>query len=102
MSEENSKFPEKFAKKLPTGFSDTVDSADSNQLKKIIVECEGNIYTINKEKAADVKLNGAKELIKDLSAPYREAAQAQAAKIQYCLYVLENRGVNLDNNESAD
>lgn len=102
MSEQENKFPEKFAKKLPTGFTDTVESKDTNDLKKIIFECEGNIYTIDKEKAADVKLNGAKELIKDLAAPYRDAMATQMAKIKYCLYLMENRGVNLDSTENED
>ncbi len=47
-------FPEKWAKvikELPE-FKDVADSASADDLKKIIVLSEGNIYTIEKEKEA--------------------------------------------------
>lgn len=92
-------FPKKWADKLPPGFMDTAGSMDEDELKKVIVECEGNIYTIEKEKAKDVKLSAAKEMTKEISAPYRDASAAQTAKIKYVLYLLENRGVDLDSTE---
>ena len=55
-------------KKMPE-FKDTADAASVEELKKIIVECEGNIYTLNNEQDADDKLTAAKEVAKDLSAP---------------------------------
>lgn len=94
-------FPEKWYKvisKLPE-FKDTADSASEEDLKKIIVTCEGNIYTIDQEKADDVKLNGAKELVKDYSEPYKDALKVQTAKIKYALFLLEGKGVELDNKE---
>lgn len=99
MSKDNS-FPDKFLKKLPTGFADEANSLDVNDLKKVIYQSEANIYTIEKEKDNDHKLNGAKDLIKELSAPYREAKSAQTAKIKYCLWLLENKGEDLDNTQS--
>ncbi|CAM6005616.1 unnamed protein product [Sphagnum balticum] len=98
-SELKSAFPEKWAKKLPTGFQDEAAALDEVGLKKIIVECEGNLYTIDKEKAADVKLTAAKELMKDLSGAYRDAVGAQNAKIKYALFLLEGRGVDLDSTD---
>lgn len=94
-------FPEKWAKILKSlpEFKDAADAASTEDLKKIIVECEGNIYTIDKEKADDQKLNAAKEIIKDLSAPYRDALNAQTAKIKYALFLLEGKGVDLDNKD---
>lgn len=94
-------FPEKWAKvikDLPE-FKDSADAASNDDLKKIIVTCEGNIYTIEKEKDADVKLNAAKELVKEHSAPYRDAAKVQMAKIKYALFLLEGKGVDLDNKD---
>jgi hypothetical protein len=85
-------------KKMPE-FKDTADSASVEDLKKIIVECEGNIYTVNKDEEADMKLAGARELAKELSAPHREARKHQQAKIQYALLCLESKGVELDNKE---
>lgn len=92
-------FPTKFLKKLPTGFVDEAGGMDTEQLNDCIVSAEGNIYTIDKEKESDSKLNAAKELAKDLGGAYRDARATQMAKIKYCLYLLEERGVELDNQE---
>jgi hypothetical protein len=94
-------FPEKWAKvlkELPE-FKDTADAASTDDLKKIIVTCEGNIYTIDKEKDDDHKLNAAKDLVKEYSAPYRDAVKVQTAKIKYALFLLEGKGVDLDNKD---
>lgn len=101
MSDEN-EFPQKLAKKLPTGWMDETQSVDTKDLKKIIVDCEGNIYTIQKEKAVDEKLNAAKSIIKDLNGPYNEAKGVQSAKIQYCLWLMESRGIDLDSTEEKE
>ncbi len=93
-------FPSKLLKKLPSGFTDTVESMSVDEIKKVIFESEGNIYTIEKAKDSDIKLNGARDFVKECSAPYTEAKTAQSAKIKYCLYLLESRGVNLESKES--
>ena len=85
-------------KKMPE-FKDTADAASVDELKKIIVECEGNIYTLNKEEEADIKLAGSREMVKTLSEPHREARKYQQAKIQYALLLLEGKGVDLDNKD---
>lgn len=83
-------------KKMPE-FKEQADAASVEELKKIIVDCEGNIFTTNKEEEADVKLSAAKEMVKTLSEPHKEARKYQQAKIQYALLCLENAGVDLDN-----
>lgn len=94
-------FPEKWAKVLKDmpEYKDTADASSVDDLKKIIVTCEGNIYTIEQEKEDDTKLTGAKELVKEYSAPYRDAVKVQTAKIKYALFLLEGKGVELDNKE---
>jgi hypothetical protein len=94
-------FPEKWMKvieKLPE-FKDTADSSSEEDLKKIIITCEGNIYTVDQDKAADVKLTGAKEFVKEYSEPYRDAIKAQTAKIKYALFLLEGKGIDLNNKD---
>jgi hypothetical protein len=96
-----SAFPEKWLKiinKSPE-FKDTADAASEEDLKKIIVECEGNIYTVEAEMAADTKLNSAKELVKEYSAAHKDALKYQMAKIKYALFLLEGKGVELDNKD---
>lgn len=83
-------------KKMPE-FKDIADAADVPELKKIIVEAEGNIYTVSKEEEADTKLSAGREMVKEMSAPYRDAKKHQQAKIQYALLCLESKGVDLDN-----
>lgn len=85
-------------KKLPE-FKDSADASSVEDLKKIIVQCEGNIYTVDKEEEADIKLGGAREMVKDLSEPYRDARKVQQAKIQYSLLLLESKGVDLNNKD---
>jgi hypothetical protein len=94
-------FPEKWAKILKNipEFKDTADAADSVELKKIIIQSEGNISVIEREKSADMKINAAKEIVKEHSAPYRDAMKVQMAKIKYALFLLEGRGEDLDSRE---
>jgi len=92
---------EKVLKEIPE-FKDTADAASKEDLNKIILQCEGNIYTIEKEKEADVKLNGAKECVKEFSAPYRDSIKVQMAKLKYACFLLEGKGVNLDNQEEKE
>lgn len=92
-------FPEKWAKVLKDlpEFKENADAASTDDLKKIIVTSEGNIYTIEKEKDDDTKLNAAKELVKEYSAPYRDAVKVQTAKVKYALFLLEGKGEDLNN-----
>ena len=94
-------FPDKWYKVIASlpEFKDIADASSEEDLKKIIITCEGNIYTIDQEKDSDVKLNGAKELVKEYSEPYRDALKVQTAKIKYALFLLEGKGVDLDNKE---
>lgn len=94
-------FPEKWAKVLKDlpEFKENADAASVDDLKKIIVTSEGNIYTIEKEKADDTKLNAAKELVKDYSGPYRDAVKVQTAKVKYALFLLEGKGEDLNNKD---
>lgn len=99
--EESSGFPAKWEKVLKSmpEFKETADAASTEELKKIIYQAEGNIYTIEKEKEADEKLNAAKELCKDLSASYKEAEKYQKAKVKYALFLLDGRGEDLNSKE---
>jgi DNA-directed RNA polymerase alpha subunit len=94
-------FPDKDLKKLPDAFVDSVAAMKEDELKKIVYECEGNIYTIEQSKAQDEKLQSARESVKEWAAPYREASSIQKAKIKYIMWLLEGRGVDLDHTENT-
>lgn len=98
--QDNNTFPDKLLKKLPEGWTDTANAMQEDELKKVIVEAEGNIYVIERAKQDDDKLSAAKEIVKDHSAPYRDAKATQTAKIKYALWLLESRGMDLDTQDS--
>ena len=98
MSKENkekSELPQKILKKLTQEFIAAVDQMDSEDVKKRILTIEGHLYEIKRAKDEDVKLQQAKELAKDLASVYSSSKNEETAKLEYCLFVLENRGVDI-------
>jgi plasmid replication initiation protein len=89
---EEKEFPKKYAKHLPPDFKETADSMTDEELNKVILECQEQLYNLNKEKENDPKLNAAKELVKDLSGAYKDTASPYVAKLQYSLFTLDGRG----------
>jgi hypothetical protein len=82
----------KLLEKLPPGYAEDVAVYSDEDVRGELVQCEANIHQVETEKAADEKLAGAKAIVKDLSAPYRDAISAQRAKIKYLLALLMERG----------
>lgn len=93
----DNKFPEKFMKKIKDipDFLDGINSMDTEEIKKKILKTEGAIYEIDNAKEADKELSDCKEKVKEFNKPYRESKGIESAKLQYCLYILESRGINL-------
>lgn len=90
-------FPKKWAnvlKNMPE-FKDIADAASAEELKRIIITAEGNIYTIDKDREEDVQLNAAKELCKQFGTIHKENEKAQMAKIKYALFLLDEKGIDL-------
>lgn len=91
-------FPEKYMKKLNTlaqGFTDAVDTADVDEIKKKLLTAEKNVYEIENEKEANLKLSELKEKMKEITAPYRDARAVETAKVKYCVFSLQQRGVKI-------
>lgn len=76
-------------------FVDGINSMETDDIKKKILECEGHLYEVDNAKMADIELTQAREKARELAKPYRETKGVETAKLQYCLYILESRGVNL-------
>lgn len=96
-----STFPKKWArvlKEMPE-FKEICESASTEDLKKIIITSEGNVSTIEKAKSENVKINAAKEIIKDESGPFKDALKCQMTKIKYAIFLLEGRGVEVGDKE---
>lgn len=88
-------FPEKLAKKLPEGFSDTVSSMSEEEIHKKIIEYEGNMYNIQDDLENNNKITDAKRELKEMTDPYRERKAEENAKIIFCLHLLEGRGAEI-------
>lgn len=90
-------FPDKYMKKIADipDFIDSINAADTEDVKKKLLEAEGHIFEIEKSVENDAELQDAKEKAKEFAKPYRESKGIETAKIKYCLYILESRGVNL-------
>lgn len=82
----------KIIARLPTGFVDDVAGMNGDGLRSEIIKAETSLREVEKEQKADEKLQGAKELVKDIVGSYNDAKRAQRAKIAYALHVLEERG----------
>jgi len=88
-------FPDKYRKKIEPEFLDNVNAMDTEEIKKRLLEQESAVYDAENEKEEDKELTEAREKVKEFSKPYREKKAQATAKIKYCMFVLENRGVNL-------
>ncbi len=97
-------FPSKWAKVIKSlpEFKEDAEASSPEELEDIIVKCEGNIYNIDAEKVKDIKLNAAKEMVKDLGAGYRDAIKVQTAKLKYALHLLESKGKELGGSTESD
>jgi hypothetical protein len=82
----------KIIAKLPTGFVDDAMGMDGEQLRAEIIRAETALHEVDKGQKADEKLQGARELVKELVGAYNDAKRAQRAKISYVLHLLEERG----------
>ena len=94
-AQQDNTFPNKHLKRLDQPFIDAVEQMNTDEIKARIITTEGHLFDINGAKEADTKLAEAKELVKDLAAPYRESKAEETAKLQFCIYTLQQRCVAL-------
>lgn len=81
----------KMTKKLSPGFLEDVVKMDAAALQAAMVVAEKELQSVEEAQEHDDKLNGAKELMRDLSAPYREQKAVSKAKIGYLVHMLRER-----------
>lgn len=85
-------FPKKWKKHLPAGFEETAGSLTTEELKAKLVEYQKEIVQAEDDMDGDVKLNDAKEQVKELSEPYKTTMSSFMAMTKYALYVMKGRG----------
>lgn len=82
----------KIIAKLPVGYAEEAAGMDGDALRAEIIRAETSIREVEKEQTGDEKLQGAREIVKDIVGSYNDAKRAQRAKIAYSLHLLEERG----------
>lgn len=82
----------KLLKVLPVGWKDEADTYSTDQLEAAIVDANAAIKQCEEDIAENPKVQGAKEILKDIMAPFTEIKKAQKAKISYALHLLEEKG----------
>jgi hypothetical protein len=73
-------------------FKNAIASASDDELKSKIVNLSKNEEDVLKTRFEDSQLNDAKELAKELNAPYAESLKEIKARRRYVLRVLQERG----------
>ncbi len=82
----------KIIAKLPVGFVEDAAGMGDDALRAEIIRAETSLREVDREVAADEKLQGARAIVKDIMGPYGDARRAQRAKIAYTMHLLEARG----------
>lgn len=86
-------FEDKYAKKLPDNYEDTVNGLKTpDEMKGAVIDCEKVIDLTEKEMDEDVALKNAKENVKALGGAYRDTLGCQKAKVKYLIHVMKDRG----------
>lgn len=91
----NGEFPDKWLKKLPTGWSEGAESMKDDELKEVIVKSRRLMADLEKDMENDDKLKVLKDDIKLLVSAYRETQTAEDAKIRLACHLLKERGVKV-------
>ncbi len=94
---EPASFPQKYLKKIQKldAFMESIDSGDTEEIKQKIVEFEKHIYEIEQEKESNLQIQEAKTALKEMTGPFTESKGIETAKIKYCIFTLQNRGVKM-------
>lgn len=82
----------KIISRLPTGFVEDAAGMDGDALRAEIIKAETSIREVEREMGQDDKLQGARDIVKDIVGSYNDAKRAQRAKIAYSIHLLEERG----------
>ncbi len=76
-------------------FVDGINAADTEEIKAKVMVCEGHLYEIDNDKMNNAKLQELSAELKEMTKPYADAKSLEMAKIKYCIYTLQSRGVKI-------
>jgi hypothetical protein len=93
MSKDEPVFPKKYDKKLPENYKENMETKNTDELKQEILKASGVIVDLELDMENDAKLTALKEDLKALSGGYKDELATEKAKVNYCLFVMRQRGI---------
>jgi hypothetical protein len=91
----------KVQKQFPD-FAEMVDAMNVDALEDRLNIYAKELEKVKKAQEADVDLEKAKELVSDLSAPYRDAKKAIELKTSYIISLIGEKGGDAENDRISD
>lgn len=82
----------KLRKVMPDSMPEELEALDRDGLMRRIADSESNIREAESSRDDNEQLGAARELVKELAGPYRDAIKVQRAIQRYALLMLEQRG----------
>lgn len=86
-------FPEKSWNKLSETWRDAADSKQTEELEKDLIKAVRNMSNTSFDMNNDTKLKILQEELKDLKGAYTETIAAEKAKVDYCVFLFNTRGI---------
>jgi hypothetical protein len=95
-NEQDNQFPKKYEKVLKEmpEFKDSVDSMSTEELKAAIVLNETHLYETEKSLANNHHVIAAKDVLHELTAPYKDAMKMLKVKLAYIVFSLDSKGAS--------
>jgi hypothetical protein len=86
-------FPESAWNKLPENWRAAAPAMKTEELEQDILKSVRIISTQTKDMKEDPKIKSLQDDLKDLKGGYTDLISAERAKLEYCLYIMSDRGI---------
>lgn len=86
-------FPEKSWNKLSETWRDAAQAKQTEELERDIIKAVRNMSNTSFDMNNDDKLKALQEELKDLKGAYTETIAIEKAKVDFCVYLFNTRGV---------
>ena len=95
-------FPDKSWNLLSDSWRTSAQSMQTEDLEKDLIKAVRNMSNTNFDMKNDSKLKALQEEVKELKSFYTETISAERAKVDFCVYLLNSRGVTPPKTETDE
>jgi hypothetical protein len=95
-------FPEKYWNKLSEAWRDAAASKQTEDLEREIIKSVRSISTTSFDMKNDDKLKALADKLKEDRSFYTETIDIEKAKVEYCVYLFNSRGMPINVNTDVD